>query len=157
MKKKIVIAVVVAGLGLAGLNQAFAGWGARAGGWCPNFQGPGYTQMDPAVQEKLDTFFESNQDLHKSLIMKRAEHHALMRAENPDPAAASKVAGELFDLRAALQQKAEEAGVSSYLGRMGGHGGPGFCRTGMRGPGHGGPGMGGRMMNGAGPGGGPQF
>ncbi|MBE0583103.1 MAG: periplasmic heavy metal sensor [Desulfofustis sp.] len=156
MKKKIAIAVLITGLGLAGINQAFAGWGARSG-YCPNAQGAGYNQLDPAVQEKVDAFFTANQDLRKALVMKRAEHHALMRSDNPDPAAASQVAGELFDLQTSMQQKAVEAGVAQYLGPMGGGFGMGDCRPGMRGPGMGGRGMGGQMMDGPGAGGGPRF
>lgn len=154
MKKKIAITVLVTGLGLAGINQASAGWGARSG-YCPNFPGAGYSQLDPAVQGKLDAFFAANQDLRKTLVMKRAEHHALMRSDNPDPAAASQVAGELFDLQTSLRQKAAEAGVAQYLGPMTGGFGKGVCRPGMRGPGMSGRGMGGQMMNG--PGGGPRF
>ena len=159
MKKKIAIAVLITGLGLAGINQAFAGWGAR-GGYCPNFQGAvGYNQLDPAVQEKLDAFFAANQELRKALVMKRAEHHALMMSDNPDPAAASQVAGELFDLQTTVRQKAVDAGVAQYLGPMGGGFGMGDCRPGMRGPGpgKGGRGMGGQMMHGPGTGGGPRF
>ena len=156
MKKKIAIAILITGLGLAGVNQAFAGWGARSG-YCPNVQGAGYSQLDPAVQEKLDAFFTANQDLRKALVMKRAEHRALMRSDSPDPAAASQVAGELFDLQTTVRQKAAEAGVAQYLGPMGGGFGKGDCRPGMRGPGKGGRGMGGQMMNGPGTGGGPRF
>ncbi len=142
MKKKLAIAVLVVGLGFIGLNQASAGWGARGG--CPNFQGPAYSQLDPATQEKLQTFYSETQDARRAMVTKQAEYRALMRGENPDPAVTSKVAGELFDLRAAMRQKAEEAGVSSFIGPCGGAGfGPESCRPGMRGHGKGGRAMGG--------------
>jgi hypothetical protein len=95
-------------------------------------------QRDPAPQEKVSKFFKDNQALQKQMVMKQAEKQAIMQSEKPDPQAAAKVAGELFDLRAAMHDKAEAAGVAQYLGPMaGGKGG--------RGPGSGmagGPGMG---------------
>ena len=150
MKKKIAVAVVIAGMGLAGLTQAYAGWGHRGGNYynCPQNQGqPVATQVDPAIQQKIDAFVAETAELRKEMAMKRAEQRALMSAETPDPAAVSKVAGELFDLRNILRQKADEAGVASYVGP-----GSGF---GMGGPGMGGPngkgGRGGRyMMNNSG-------
>lgn len=153
-KKNIAIAATALSLGLASLTQAYAGWGQHGGGYYGNNMGQvgqaqprmQYTQVDPAVQEKLDKFFTDTQDIRKEMTVKQAERMALMRSENPDPAAASKVAGELFDLRATLHQKAEEAGVSAYLGPMNG---PMGGRMGGRdfGPGHGGMRQGGRSMN----------
>lgn len=139
MKKKIAIAAVITTIGLAGLTQAYA-WGPRGGGNygnCPQVQGTQTSQIDPAVQEKLDKFFTDTQDLRKEIVMKRAEKQAMMRGENPDPAAMSKITGELFDLQASMRQKADEAGVSSYMGPRGGRDG----RPGMRG------GSGGRFMD----------
>lgn len=153
MKKKIMTVVVIAGLGLVGLNYAHAGWGGRGAGWnggyygnCPQFQGAQYNQVDPATQEKFDKFFDDTQDLRKQIAVKRAEKQALMRSTNPDPAALSKVTGELFDLQSAMRQKAEEAGVTAYMGPRGmGGNGPGMGGPGMRG-GRGGRFMGGPMM-----------
>ena len=138
MKKTIAIAAVITTIGLAGLTQAYA-WGPRGGsnyGNCPQFQGTQYSQIDPATQEKVDKFFTDTQELRKEIAMKRAEKQAMMRVANPDPAAVGKITGELFDLRTAMRQKADEAGVSGSVGPMNGHG--------MRG----GPGRGGRFMNG---------
>lgn len=165
MKKKLAAAVVIATIGLAGLTQAYAGWGNRGGGGnygnCPQYQGTQYNQVDPAAQEKFDAFFNDTQELRKGIAMKRAEKQAMLRSDNPDPAAMSKITGELFDLRTTMRQKAEEAGVSELRGQMGRPGmrGPGFgpdmrgqgCGPGQRGqgcgPGIGGPGKGGRYMN----------
>lgn len=165
MKKKIAIAVVIVSLGLAGLNQAYAGWGGRGGGGggyygnCPQFQGGQYNQVDPAAQEKMDKFFNDTQDLRKNMTMKQAERQALLRSDNPDPAALSKISGELFDLRTTMRQKAEEAGTTGFMGQMGRRGfGPGMSGPGMSGPGKGGPARNGRnmgyMMNNSGYGGG---
>ncbi len=58
--------------------------------------------------------------------MKRAEKRALMKAQTPDAKAVAQVAGELFDLRTAMHEKAELAGVDQYLGAgRKGCGGPG--------------------------------
>lgn len=102
-------------------------------------------QLDPAVKEKMDKFFTDTQDLHKEITVKRAEQMAMIRSENPDPGAVGKLAGELFDLRATVRQKAEEAGVAAYLGPNGPRGGRDFGpgRSGMRG----GANKGGRSMN----------
>jgi len=141
MKKKIAIAAVITTIGLAGLTQAYA-WGPRGGGNygnCPQFQGSQYSQVDPATQEKMDNFFTDTQELRKEIAMKRAEKQAMLRGDNPDPAAMSKITGELFDLRAAMQKKADEAGVSDYMGPMNRRGGgPGMWD---------GPGRGGRFMH----------
>ncbi|MFH0783606.1 MAG: periplasmic heavy metal sensor [Pseudomonadota bacterium] len=149
MKKHIVAIVLVASLTMAGV--ASANWG-RGGGYggggnCPQMQGPMMQgammqQLDPETRAKVSKFFKDNQALHKQMAMKQAENRAIIRSEKPDPQAAAKVAGELFDLRTAMFEKAEAAGVSQYLGPMGGPMGGG---RGFRGQGRGavgGPGMG---------------
>ncbi len=153
MKKTILTTALVAAIGIGAVTQAYA-WGQRGGGYWnnnmpgPMMQGPGpqmqmqYNQVDPAIQEKLDKFFADTVDIRKEIVVKQAERMALIRSENPDPAAASKLAGELFDLRTTMHQKAEEAGVTAYLGPMNGaRGGRGFA------PGPGQPGMRGGMMH----------
>lgn len=149
MKKTFVITALVVGMGIIGLQQASANWGQ--GG--PNGMGiqclkggPGYSQLDAASKAKVDKFYNETQDLRKQMVMKNAEERAIMRSENPDPAKAAKLAGEVFDLRTTIQTKAEAAGVQELLG-CGPCQGPG---QGMR-PYHGA----GRGMMNAGPGGGP--
>lgn len=140
MKKKIIAAVLVSGLAVS--SVAMAGWGRGAGnpGGCYCGQQGYYQQLDPAVQEKLDAFYNDTADLRKQLVMKQAERRALLNSTNPDPAAASKLAGEIFDLRTTLQQKAEAAGVDQYMGpgMMGGGRGMGPGMMGGRGMGPGG-------------------
>ena len=124
MKKKIIAAVLVSGLAVS--TVAMAGWG-RGGGnpagcYCGQ-QGGYYQQLDPATQEKLDAFYNDTADLRKQMVMKQAEHRALLNSDNPDPAAASKLAGELFDLRTSITEKAEAAGVDQYIGPRGPRGG----------------------------------
>ena len=91
----------------------------------------------------MDAFFKDTQDLRKEMAMKQAEKQALMRSDNPDPAALSQITGELFDLRTTMRQKAEEADVSQFIGPMGGRGGG----PGMRGPGRDGQPRGNMMGN----------
>jgi len=151
MKKKIAVAAVIVGIGIAGINQAYGGWGKRGGNFndCPMIQGGQYAQIDPALQEKRDKFFTDTQELRKQMIMKQAEKQAMLRGDNPDPQAVSKLSGELFDLRTSLRQKAEEAGLPGAFGPMAGRGsfgqgakGRGYGQ-GMQGRGNG-PGMQGR-------------
>lgn len=145
MKKQIIAVVLISGLALA--TAASANWGRGGGrggycGYCPVAQGQMNQQVDPAVQEQLDKFFLETQDLRKQMVVKQAERRALMQSTNPDPAAASKLAGELFDLQSAMRDKAVAAGVDQYMGpgMMGGGFGPGMGPNGG--------GRGGRMMGG---------
>lgn len=129
MKKQIVAIALIAGLTLA--TAASANWG-RGGrghgpqGDCSMMQGQKFKQLDQATQDKIKLFFKDNQALRKEMVMKRAEKQALLQAETPDPQAVANVAGELFDLRTAMHEKAEVAGVDEYLGAgRRGCGGPG--------------------------------
>jgi hypothetical protein len=118
MKKMVVVATLVVGLGLTGIQMALAR-GPKDGGqhmpsnereWKHSMQ-----KLDNATLLKLDKFEEDTQDLRKQMVMKRAEEFALMRSESPDIEAVGKVAGELFDLRMAMREKARTAGVIPYL------------------------------------------
>jgi zinc resistance-associated protein len=116
MKKHVIAIVLIAGLTMA--TAASANWG-RGGGFgggygdCPMAQGQMMVPPDPAVKAKVDQFFKDNQALHKQVVMKQAEKRALMQSDKADPQAAAKVAGELFDLRATLHDKAAAAGVAN--------------------------------------------
>lgn len=143
MKKSIIAITLVSSLLV--VTAASANWG-RGGGRgytaCPCQNGY-QQQVDPAAQEKYTTFFNETQELRKQMTMKQAERRALLQTANPDPAAASKLAGEIFDLRNTLNEKAQAAGLSQF-------GGPGMMGGGAMGPGQRGGGKrgGGRMMNG---------
>ncbi len=134
MKKKIAIVAVIAGLGIAGISQAAGGWGKRGANYynCPMIENGQAVQVDPALQEKRDKFFTDTQEIRKSMVMKQAEKRAMLRGDNPDPQAVSKISGELFDLRTTMREKAEEAGLPGAFGPMGGRRGFG---PGMNGPG----------------------
>ncbi len=152
MKKKILTTTLIAAIAIGTAVTASANWGQRGGGyWNDDMQAPGprmqmqYQQLDPAVKEKLDKFITDTQDIRKEMAVKRAEQRAFLRSDNPDSEAAGKLAGELFDLRTTMQQKAEEAGVTAYVGPRGPQGGRDF---GPRGNGiRGGGNKGGRYMN----------
>jgi Spy/CpxP family protein refolding chaperone len=145
MKKALVVAALVVGMGFFGWQQASAerGMGGSHGkGGMGMKGGPACSQLDTASKAKLDKFHNETKDLRKQMVMKRAEERAVLSSTNPDPATAAKLAGELFDLKAAIQAKAEAAGVQGLMG-CGSCQGPG---QGM-GPHHGG----GRGMMNAGP------
>ncbi len=128
MKKVLVITALVAGLGFFGFQQASANWGMGGGHGmgqgCPKGL-PCYTQLDAASKEKVNKFFNETKDLRKQMVMKHAEELAVLRSDNPDPARAAKLAGEMFDLRATMETKADAAGVSGLL-NCGNFDGPGL-------------------------------
>lgn len=137
MKKQLLALTLI--LGLAMTTAASADWGrggrGYGGGNCSQMQGqmgqgPMFQQLDQETQNKIKQFFKDTQPLHKEMAMKRAEKRAIMNSDNPDPKAAAKIAGEMFDLRTTIREKAELAGVDQYIGpgRMGRKGRP--CRMG---------------------------
>jgi hypothetical protein len=147
MKKHIIAAVLISGLAMS--TVASANWGRGGGngyncGNCPQAQY--MQQLDPAVQEKIDAFFDETAGMRKEIAVKQAEKMTLLRGTNPDAATVARLTGELFDLHAAMRDKAEAAGVDQYIGPMGGGRGAG------KGMGFNGGGRGGCMMQG-----GPRF
>jgi Spy/CpxP family protein refolding chaperone len=139
MKKQIAAVALVLTLAVAGIASArggMGGGGMMGGGMnCPQMQGQmAMPQLDKATQDKLDAFQRDTQTLRKQIVMKHAEMRALMQAETPNPATVSKLSGELFDLQAAIQDKARAAGVENLVG---GPCGMGCGMMGGRGPGHG--------------------
>lgn len=146
MKKKILATTLIAAIAIGTAVTASANWGQRGRYWNDNNRGPRMEmqsqQLDPAVKEKLDKFFADTQDIRKDIAIKRAEKMALTRSETPDPAAVGTITGELFDLHYTMRQKAEEAGVATYLGSRGRNMGGRDLAQGRRGMG-----KGGRQMN----------
>lgn len=144
MKKKIAAIVLITGLTVGSLaSTASAGFKGNRGNWdCPQMGMQARQPLDEATQAKLSQFRQDNQALFKEMVMKRTEKRALMRGDNPDPKLAAQLAGEIFDLRATIRVKAEEAGLAQYIGPMMGRG---DC-FGGKGPGRGNGGGQGRMM-----------
>lgn len=129
MKKQLVGIALIGVLMIAG--SASANWSRGAAGFpggvgCPQQGWLMSQQLDEETRGKITVFEKENQDLRKEMVMKQAEKRALMRQEQPDPQAVARVAGELFDLRTNLQEKAGIAGIAQFIG----HG-----RQAMAGPG----------------------
>ena len=134
MKKALIITALVMSMGFLGLQQASANQGMGNG--CQKGVN-GYSQLDAASKAKVDKFYDETKELRKQMVMKHAEELALMNAAEPDAARVAKLAGDIFDLKAAIQAKAKAAGVQGLIGCGCGHG----RRHGM------GRGMGQGMMN----------
>lgn len=119
MKKKIVAAILVSGLALT--TVASANWNGQGRNYdCPKMQMQmqGIQNLDEATQAKIKQFHVDNQAIIKEMAMKRAEKRALMQSDNPDPKLAAQLTGEMFDLKTTIRLKADEAGVSQYVGPM---------------------------------------
>lgn len=117
MKKKIVAAILVSGLAIT--TVASANWNGHRGNYdCPKMQMQVMANLDEATLAKVKQFRTDNQAIIKEMAMKRAEKRALMQGDNPDSKLAAQLTGEMFDLRTTMQLKAEEAGVSQYVGPM---------------------------------------
>jgi hypothetical protein len=109
MKKSILAVVLAAAVGIIGLQQASARVLDLHGDRAPRFE-----QLDDATKAKMEKFRADTQDLRKQMVMKRAEERALMRSESLDVDAVRKAAGELFDMRIAMQEKARTAGLFAH-------------------------------------------
>lgn len=119
MKKALVIITLVVSMGFLGWQQASAKKGMGVGpGMGGGYQKCGvvYSQLDAASKVKVDKFYDETKDLRRQMVMKHAEEAALMHGTNPDEAKAAKLAGEIFDLRASIQDKAKAAGVQGLIG-----------------------------------------
>ncbi len=121
MKKKIAAIALALTLATVGMASARGGMGGGngAGYHHPQMQAQMYQQADKATRDKLDAFFRDTQGVRKQIIMKQAERQALLQSTNPDPAAAAKISGELFDLQATMQDKARAAGIDTFPGGPG--------------------------------------
>lgn len=131
MKKQIITAVVITGLTLGSVSLAAAKWGGQNGaqfnsGQAAQTMVAPSASLDPEIQAKVNAFVKDNQQLHRTIFIKRAELAALMKAETPNVGKVGKTTGELYDLRAELGKKAEMAGVEQYIsGRANGSRGAG--------------------------------
>ncbi len=115
IKRSLIIMTVVTSLCVVGFASA-KGWGGGQGSCECQGYGPGYQNLDADTKAKVDGFMTETKELRKQMAMKRAERTAIMAADNPDPAAAARVAGEMFDLRTEMRDKAKSAGVPFISG-----------------------------------------
>ena len=107
MKVTVMAIVMAATMGITGLQQASANSDSNHEDHHRSFH-----KLDAASKEKIEKFRAENKDLRKQIAMKRAEQSALLRSESPKIEAVRKTAGELFDLKTAMIEKASAAGIS---------------------------------------------
>jgi len=130
MKKTVTAAALIAALTFAGIQTASAHGGRYYNdnnygpGYCGNFDADsqGLTEKDQAALEK---FKDETSAIHKEIVVKRSELDALLRKDNPDETKVAKLTGELYDLQADFDSKAEAAEIDDRFAY--GHG-PGMMR-----------------------------
>ncbi len=109
MTKTLMAVVLAATVGIMGVQQASARDVNQQGDSPRHFQ-----KMDDATKAQIEKFRADTKDLRKQMVMKRAEKSALVRSETPNIEAVKKAAGELFDLRMAMMEKAKAAGLFAF-------------------------------------------
>ena len=129
MKKYLAAAALIGALGFTGISMASPQnyYGCNNYGGQRYCENRGYSEND---SEKLSALDEETKELRKTIIVKRSELDALMRQDNPDEKKVAKLAGDIYDLQAAMDEKAD----SVYGGRTG-YGqrpGYGYCGGGRR-------------------------
>jgi zinc resistance-associated protein len=140
---KIIMGLAIIGfIGFFAIQQAYAGRGRNMNSspGCPAWDCGNNQSQNNTPQKDIDAFLQATVDLRKHLAMKQAEYQALMNSDNPDPAKAGAITGEMFQLRDQIRTKAKEAGVGNgYCGAgygcrggwgngFGPGGGRGYCR-----------------------------
>jgi hypothetical protein len=129
--KKVLIAAALAGIiGFAGIQAATADPGFGYGyGPCRDYS-IGRQYNDETSSKAQEKFLEETAALRKEIVVKQSAYDALMQQDNPDEKKAAQLSGELFDLQTALENKAEERGITGNFacngpgsGMMWGNGG----------------------------------
>jgi zinc resistance-associated protein len=117
-KKKIMLATILTTSIALAISQSALAQPTDAG-----VQGKGspsyHSQMDPTTQKARDKFFTETVELRKQLAEKNAAMQAVLNAGTPDTDKASKLAGELFEIREKLRVKAQETGLPMPMLMMG--------------------------------------
>ena len=108
-KKALIVIALAAMVGFMGLQRASAR-GVSYHGDSPHY----FHKMDAGTKEKIEKFRADTKDLRKQMVMKRAEESALIRSQAPNIEAVKKAAGELFDLRLTMVEKAKAAGLFAF-------------------------------------------
>ena len=126
MKKVITAAAILSLVSFAGIQSASA-----HGGYSNNNDYCGsYGSYDKAYAEKdteaIEKFRAETNSARKEIVVKRSELNALLRNDNPDEKKVAKLTGDLYDLEAELEEKAEKTGVR---GRYAYDHGPGMMGT----------------------------
>ena len=116
MKKTLLAVAAIATIGLAGYQLAEAqpwGGGMGMGPGCAMMgaSGQGQEQMSEETLKAREKFFNETTELRKKMFSKNTELEAVMNGAKPDEKKAAKLSEELFDLRAQMHKKAQEAGL----------------------------------------------
>lgn len=121
-KKKIMMAAILtSGITLA-ISQAVMAQPGKHGDHSAQEQKvdkPCQYQMNSEMQKARDKFLTETVAERKAFAQKNAEMRAIMKAGTPDTTKASEVAGELFELREKLRNKAQESGLPLPMLLMG--------------------------------------
>jgi hypothetical protein len=115
MKKVLATTAILSIISLAGVQAASAHGGRN---YSSNYDYCGsYGTYDKAYTEKdteaIEKFRSETSSIRKEIVVKRSELNALLRNDNPDEKKVAKLTGDLYDLKAELETKAEEAGVDN--------------------------------------------
>jgi Spy/CpxP family protein refolding chaperone len=118
MKKTIIAVALLAAMTLVGIETVSAHGGRYffdrdyGPGYCGNYlnNNRGYTEEDQAA---FDKFRNDTAATRREIVVKRSELDALMRQDNPDETKVAKLTGDLYDLEADLDKKADAAGIDS--------------------------------------------
>jgi zinc resistance-associated protein len=130
MKKTVTAAALIATMAFAGIQAASAHGGryfnnnSYGPGYCGNYYNDsrGFSQGNQAALEK---FRQETTDIRRKIVVKRSELDALMNRDNPDETKVAELSGQLYDLKADLERKAEAAGIDN---RFAYEHGPGMMR-----------------------------
>jgi len=118
-KKKIMLATILSTSIALAISQSALAQPAVDAGVQGKGMPPCQSQMDPATQKVRDKFLTETVELRKQLAEKNAAMQAVLNAGTPDADKASKLAGELFEVREKLRAKAQESGLPMPMLMMG--------------------------------------
>jgi len=112
MKKVLIATALVGIIGFTGIQMATADPGYGYGnGPCRDYSIGRQCNNEDNFKAR-EKFLEETTALRKEIVVKQSAYDALMLQDNPDEKKAAQLSGELFDLRTALQSKAEERGIT---------------------------------------------
>ena len=132
MKKILAIGAILSVIGFASYKAASAHGGYDNGyGYCNPYTTDGAT-LTKEDSEAIEKFKTETSTIRKEIAIKRSELSALLSNDNPDEKKVAKLTGDLYDLEAELEVKAEASGIGNrYAYRYG----PGMMRGYGWGPG----------------------